>query len=84
VREAPGLFRFGPPLLREISTFYPQPAGALPVALSTVDTGAFHSRCRQFSTVNPQAFPAVTHRLCTNCPDPAAGRSGTRAVGAWL
>jgi hypothetical protein len=53
-------------LLREISTFYPQPAGALPIPLCTVDTGAFHSRCGEFSKINPQAFPVIIHRLYTS------------------
>jgi hypothetical protein len=49
----------------EISTFHPQSAGALLIPLCAVDTGSFHSRRGEFSTINPQGFPVITHRLCT-------------------
>jgi hypothetical protein len=52
----------------EISTFYPQPAGAFLIPLYAADTGSFHSRCGEFSTIYPQAFPVVIHGLCTHSP----------------
>jgi len=52
----------------EISTFYPQPIGVFLIPLYAADTGSFHSRCGEFSTINPQAFPVVIHRLRTHSP----------------
>jgi len=33
------------------------------IPLCAVDTRFFHSRRGEFSTINPQAFPVITHRL---------------------
>ena len=75
--------------LHAISTDDPQPSGAfanrlsaksLPM-LSTAAAASFPQPPRQFSTANPQAFPAVTCRLYTHCPHARGGtwlRSGLR------
>jgi len=65
----------------EVSTFYPQPAGVFLIPLYAADTGSFHSRCGEFSTINPQAFPVITHRLCTHSP---ASRGPQRDAATWL